>query len=407
MIADYIKYSIESLMHRKLRSWLTLIGIFIGIAAIVSLVSLGQGLRSAVTAQFEQLGTDKIIVQPGGEIGFPGTGAEAAKLTESEVRLIERIPSVDVAVEMQFGIGKAEFNDRNIFTYITGIPTDTKKMNLLKGMSSFKVLDGRMLMEGDGRKAQIGYLLATDESFFGKTLRVGNKINIEGYEFEIVGITNQIGNLQDDTQILIPLEEAEKIFNRKGKYEAIYLKVSEGADIDSSAEEIKKELRKSRGEKEGEEDFTVQTAQELLQSFGSILNIITAVLIGIAAISLLVGGIGIMNTMYTSVLERTNEIGVMKAIGARNSDILLIFLVESGVVGLAGGVIGIFLGIGFGKIAALFAAEVLKAPIIQASFPWYLIAGALAFSLLVGIASGLLPALQASKLKPADALRYE
>lgn len=247
MIADYIKYSIESLMHRKLRSWLTLIGIFIGIAAIVSLVSLGQGLRSAVTAQFEQLGTDKIIVQPGGEIGFPGTGAEAAKLTESEVRLIERIPSVDVAVEMQFGIGKAEFNDRNIFTYITGIPTDTKKMNLLKGMSSFKVLDGRMLMEGDGRKAQIGYLLATDESFFGKTLRVGNKINIEGYEFEIVGITNQIGNLQDDTQILIPLEEAEKIFNRKGKYEAIYLKVSEGADIDSSAEEIKKELRKSRG----------------------------------------------------------------------------------------------------------------------------------------------------------------
>lgn len=145
----------------------------------------------------------------------------------------------------------------------------------------------------------------------------------------------------------------------------------------------------------------------MLQSFGSILNIITAVLIGIAAISLLVGGIGIMNTMYTSVLERTNEIGVMKAIGARNSDILLIFLVESGVVGLAGGVIGIFLGIGFGKIAALFAAEVLKAPIIQASFPWYLIAGALAFSLLVGIASGLLPALQASKLKPADALRYE
>jgi putative ABC transport system permease protein len=407
MITDYMRYAVSNLLHRRMRSWLTLIGIFIGIAAIVALISLGQGLKFAVTSQFEALGTDKIILQPGGEIGAPGTGAEAAKLTERELRIVERTPGIDVAAEMQFGIGKVEFNDRNIFTYIIGVPLETKKMEMLKDMTSFKAIEGRMLKQGDNNKAQAGYLLANDDIYFGKKLRVGNKIVLEGHEFEVIGVTGQIGNPQDDTQLIISLEDSDQLFKKNSRYDAIYAKVSDSLQIDGIVEQIKKDIRKLRDEKEGEEDFSVQTTQELLQSFGSILNIITAVLIGIAGISLIVGGVGIMNTMYTSVLERTNEIGIMKAIGAKNSDILMIFLLEAGLIGLVGGIIGILIGVGLGSLAASIAAAALKTTLIQAYFSWYLIVGALAFSMIVGIASGVLPALQASKLKPVDALRYE
>jgi putative ABC transport system permease protein len=131
------------------------------------------------------------------------------------------------------------------------------------------------------------------------------------------------------------------------------------------------------------------------------------VLVGIAAISLIVGGIGIMNTMYTAVIERTKEIGTMKAVGARNSDVLLVFLFESGLLGLVGGAIGIAIGYGLGKSAEYAATMALGTDLLQASFPWYLILGALAFSFVIGTMSGILPALQAAKLKPADALRYE
>jgi len=407
MIADYIAYAVSNLFNRKMRSWLTLMGIFIGIAAIVALISLGQGLKFAVTAQFEELGTDKIMVLPGESVGSLGISAESSKLTEKEVRIIERTPGVTAVNEMQYGLGKVEFNDRNIFTFVVGASLETKKMALLTKMSSFRAIEGRMIRQGDSKKAQIGYLLAESDSYFGKKLKVGNKILIEGGEFEVVGVTSEIGNPQDDSQIIISIEDNDELFKKNGKYDALYVGVADSSQVDIVAGQIKKEIRKSRGQKEGEEDFIVQTMQELLESFSAILNIITAVLIGIAAISLLVGAVGIMNTMYTAVLERTNEIGIMKAIGAKNSDILTIFLIESGLLGLVGGIIGIAIGVALGWAAAFIAGQALQTTLIKAYFPWYLIAGSLFFSLAVGMLSGILPAIQASKLKPVDSLRYE
>ena len=149
----------------------------------------------------------------------------------------------------------------------------------------------------------------------------------------------------------------------------------------------------------------MQTAAELIKSFKTILDIVQGILIAIAAISLMVGGVGIMNTMYTSVLERTREIGIMKAIGAKNSQILTLFLIEAGLIGIVGGIIGIILGVGLSKIAVIIIGQALKTDLIQASFPLVLIVGSLLFSFLVGAASGILPAIQASKLKPVDALR--
>lgn len=407
MLIDYFKITIGSLMKRKLRAWLTMIGIFIGIAAIVALISLGQGLQDAVTQQFELLGTDKIIIQPGGTIGAPGTGAQAAKLTDKEIKIVERTPGIAVASEDIIRIGKIEFNDRTLFNYFSGARIDSNTLKLWDEMGFMDIVEGRTIKQGDKRKVVVGYLLGTEDKYFGKIVKPGNKILIENEEFEVVGIMKRIGNEGDDTSIYGMIEDAEEIFNSKDKYDAIFAKVTSEDDINQIAEQIKKDIRKLRGEKEGEEDFSVQTAQELLESFGSILNIITAVLIGIAGISLIVGGIGIMNTMYTSVLERTNDIGIMKAIGAKNSDILTIFMIESGLLGFVGGIIGIVIGMSLGYLAAFVARQALATTLIQASFPWYLIVGALMFSLIVGMASGILPAIQASKLKPVESLRYE
>ncbi len=198
----------------------------------------------------------------------------------------------------------------------------------------------------------------------------------------------------------------KEILNINEEESEIIAKVQDGFDPEEVANEIIKRLRQSREEKEGQETFDVQTSEQILETFGNIFGIVQAVLVGIAAISLLVGGIGIMNTMYTSVLERTKEIGVMKAIGAKNSDILYIFLFESGSLGLVGGIIGVIFGAGLSKGVEYIAMNSLGTNLLQASLTPQLIFGALIFSFLIGTLSGILPAMNAAKLKPVDALRY-
>ena len=187
----------------------------------------------------------------------------------------------------------------------------------------------------------------------------------------------------------------------------IIAKLKTGEEPSKVAENIEEDLRKYRNEEEGSENFQVSTSEELMASFAMILGVVQAVIVGIAAISLLVGAVGIMNTMYTSVVERTKEIGLMKAVGARNSDITLVFLFESGLLGLAGGVLGVLLGATFGKIAEIMAQQALGSNTFAAAITPTLVLGALAFAFVIGTISGVLPARQASTLKPADALRYE
>jgi putative ABC transport system permease protein len=201
--------------------------------------------------------------------------------------------------------------------------------------------------------------------------------------------------------------DVKEVFGIKDEYSIIVVQVRDINQINDVAEKIKEVMRKDRDEKKGQEDFSVQTPEQAISSVKTILNIINAIVIGIAAISLIVGGIGIMNTMYTSVLERTREIGIMKAIGARNRDVLLIFLIESGLLGLVGGAIGIGIGFSIGKIVEYAAGVYLGTTLLRAVFPIELILGSLAFSFFIGMLSGVLPAFQASRLKPVEALRYE
>ena len=401
---DYFSLSFNNLKRRKTRSWLTMIGIFIGIAAVVALISLGQGLQTAIEKQFEDFGSDRIIIQEKGLQGPPGSGtSQSTKLTSEDIEIINGVRGVESAAGMLLKTARIEHNDEIKFNFIVGIPLASDEKEAL---DFFNVESGRDLKEDDDKKAVVGISYA-EGKVFDKKLDLGNRIIIEGESFEIVGIMERIGNPYDDASVVIPKETMGEIYNIEDEESQIYVKVKDVNEIDRVKEDIERELRKERGEEEGRETFEVTTAEQFLEAFMNIFGVVQAVLVGIAAISLLVGGIGIANTMYTSVLERTKEIGTMKAVGAKNSDILILFLIESGMLGLIGGVIGIIIGIGLSKTAEYIAMTQLGTNILQASVDPILIGGALAFSFLIGAISGVFPAMQASKLKPVDALHYE
>ncbi|MFH1722146.1 MAG: ABC transporter permease [Candidatus Altiarchaeota archaeon] len=401
MLAEYAKFAIEGLVHKGIRSLLTMTGIFIGIAAVVSLISLGQGLEDAINSQFAQVGSDVIFISPGESMFDVGT---SSKLTDKDVEVVERVKGMDLVVPLAMKIAKVEYGNEIIYTYIAGVPTD-ENIELLKTMEFFKIYEGRWIKQNDRYKANLGYRFTVGD-VFDKPVKTRDRVKIDGTTFEVVGSMESVGNSQDDQNVYIPLDAALDLFDIDN-YMVIYARGKPGIDFSNLAEDIKKDLRKSRDVKEGEEDFSVETSESLMETMGTILDIIQWILIGVSMISLVVGGVGIMNTMYTSVLERTREIGVMKAIGARNNDILTIFLVEAGVLGMIGGIIGCVIGITMSKSVELAIAASGNPGLLQAHISAQLILGALAFSFIVGCISGVLPARHAAKLKPVDALRYE
>ena len=401
MFKDYFLIVIGSLRRRQLRSWLTIIGILIGIAAVIALVSLGQGLESYVNQQFEDMGADKIMIMPSG--GFAGMSL-GKKFTPDNLDDINKVRGVKLAGGMVYKSGKIKFGDDTKDVFIIGFPQDDTK-EIFESMGQFKIEKGRDLGKDDTKSVIIGIALHED-NFFKRNVNLRDNLIIDGVEFKVVGIVKRIGNPSDDSQVYIPTKEARELFDEPEDSQYIMAQVAKGADVNLVAKDIEDALRKSRNVEEDEEDFSVQTSEQLMSSFSEILKVVQVVIIGIAAISLIVGGIGIMNTMYTSVMERTREIGIMKAIGAKNSDISLLFLIESGLLGLIGGLIGLALGASISKLVEFGAASA-GYGILKVSFSPMLIFGSLFFSFIAGALSGTMPAIQASKLKPVVALRYE
>lgn len=406
MLRDYFKLAWENITHRRLRSLLTVIGIVIGIAAVVALISLGQGVKKVITNEFDKMGTDKIFIMSG-SMGISVPGIE--QLTEHDMEIIRRSKGVDEVAGMYYSAGKVYADNTPYLVIVNGIPLD-ESTKLLDEAYNLEYTNGRPLKSGDKYKALVGSDIANDK-LLGRNYNVGDKIKIEDHSFDIVGEIKAIGDPSTDQGVMIPQDIAWELFNAthpNGREESMIIaRVVAGENPEDVADNIKKDLRRSRNEKEGEENFMVQTAQQLMDSYGIILDALTAIVIGITAISLFVGGIGIMNTMYTAVLQRTNEIGVMKAIGAKNSHILIIFLIESGMLGLIGGIIGLLIGMGLSAIIAFIGRTFLNTILLQAYFSPTLIIGSLTFAFVVGAASGILPAIQASKQSPVDALRYE
>jgi len=406
MLEDYLKLAIDGIMHRKLRSWLTMVGIFIGIIAVVALVSLGQGLQKVIDEQFERVGGDRIVISPGGGGTFTGAGAggifSAAKLREGDLDVVSKVRGVDSAIGFIATTGKAKTDGEQKSIPIFGAPTDPKQQKLLRQIDFFVVDAGRYLEEGDRYKAQVGF---RTRDFFDEDIDVGDKIEMEGIMFDVVGKNKKTGNPFHDRKITIPIETLQELFNKSDEYSLILAKVEKGSDVDEAAENIKEKLRRYRDVKEDEEDFSVETAENVVGVFKDVFGLVTGFLAGIAAISLIVGGIGIMTTMYTSILERTNQIGIMKAVGAKNEDILLMFVIESGMLGLVGGVIGVILGLLISIGAEYLVVNYGGIDIFRIYAGPDLVIGALLFSFLVGCFSGYLPASRASKMHPVEALR--
>lgn len=404
MITDYLKLAEKNLKKRKLRSWLTIVGIFISVATIFTLISLSLGLQGAINEQFRQVGTDKFFIFPKGQAGAPGSGG-AVHLNQTDVDAIKRVAGVKSVAYFSAGNVKIEYSGKPRFYMAAGIPCDDKAvLDVIQEAINLKMASGIFLEKGDLTKVVVGSLYSG--KIFDKPVTTGTKIILNNVSFKVKGIAKSIGNPQDDQNIYMCFDEFKILFNRT-TYDELYVQILPNENISKVANDVTISLRRERGVKEKTQDFTVTLPAELLASFGAILNIITVFLLGIAGISLLVGAIGIANTMYTSVLERTKEIGVMKAIGARNADIVWLFVFESGLLGLIGGIVGVLLGMGIGKLIEFIATTALDTNLLKVAFPWWLILACLAFAFIIGALSGMFPALRAAKIHPTEALRYE
>jgi putative ABC transport system permease protein len=402
MLRNYLMLILRNFSRRKLRGWLTILGILIGVASVVALIAVAQGMQTSINQQFEKLGTNKLMVMAGSGAFF---GAFSGKgITEDDLDVVKKVEGVDIATEMFFKMGKIKFKEETKNTYVIGLPTD-ESLKIVEDMAGFYAEKGRQIKEGDKYKVSVGWRY-WNKDFFEKSVNLRDKLEIEGKEFEVVGLIKKIGNPEDDSQIYIPIDVAREIFNEPDEVTYMYIQVKEGYTPEKVADNIKEDLRDFRDEEEGEETFSVQTFEQMMAQFNQVLGVVGSVLIIIALISLVVGGIGIMNTMYTSVLERTREIGIMKAVGAKNNQIMMLFMVESGFYGIIGGLIGAILGIGLAKIGE-FAAANAGYEIFKVSISPVLILGSLLFAFLIGAISGLAPARAAARLKPVQALRYE
>ncbi|MFP4112596.1 MAG: ABC transporter permease [Candidatus Woesearchaeota archaeon] len=411
MQKDLYIYALNNLKKRLTRSFLTILSILIGIMAIFTLVSFGQGLAKFSNDIFEDMGTDKIMIQ-GRTFGPPGSGDSS--FSRNEMRHIEKISGVDVVTGMYFTMSdvRHDFDTKPVTRYIMGAPIEGDKGDLFREMIAVTVTEGsdmsagRYFKKDDVKKAVLGYNYQFDNKIFEKGLTTKDSIIIHNTEVDIIGFMNSLGNAEDDSNIYLSDEYFEELFGVEDEYAFIYLSTKEGENPSEVAEEITKDLRKERGLKKGNENFFVQTFEDMMKTYGNVITVINSIVIIIALISVAVAAINITNTMYTTVLERTQEIGIMKAIGAKNSEILKIFLIESGIQGLIGGTLGIIIGYLIASLGG-YIASISGYSMLQPYFPPWLIIGSLIFSTAIGAGAGLLPAIQASKLKPVDSLRYE
>lgn len=390
--------------RRKKRSFLTMLGIIVGIASVVALISLGGGLQNTIIEQFERVGADKIIIQAK-EFGSGSGEGIADRLKKSEVDVLKRVRGVEESAGLLFQGAKVVINDIQRVQYVISIPDNFREKNLVDEFATLESYYGRLLSYKDRQKSNIGYNIALG-GLFGRSVSVGNKILVNDEIFEVVGILKRTGDPAMDSAVILSEFDARRVLAEPDAYSQIVVKSSSGESAEIVADRIKKELRRFRNLGIGEENFRVQTSNELIETFNNILLIIQSVFIGIAAISLLVGAVGIMNTMYTAVLERTQEIGVMKSIGAMNVDIAIIFLSESGLLGFTGGAVGIFVGIAISKFVE-FVVNTQFGPLLSIKMSLPLIFGTILFSTIVGTLSGALPSWHASKQKPVESLRYE
>jgi putative ABC transport system permease protein len=406
MIKDYFSLASNNLKKRGLRSWLTLLGILIGVAAVVSLISLGNGLKDAVNSQFNVGSTQVLTVQAGGlnNLGPPGSGA-VNPLLQADTDAIGKLSNVEVAISRNVRGLKVDFNKKAVFTYGISIPDNQRNANYVYQFAEVKTISGKLIGQGDRDSVVLGNnFIDGTKNGFDRDIKVGDIVVINGKNFKVAGLLEKKGSFIYDNAIFMNEVDMKNLLGYGNIVDEIAVKVSDKSLINQTANDIEKLMRQRRNVKIGQEDFEVSTPAALLSSVNSVISGVQVFIIIIASISIFVGAIGISNTMFTSVLERRREIGIMKAIGARNEQIFYQFLIESGLLGLAGGIIGILLGTGVGFLGTLVLNTFLGAS-TQPQISWLLLLFVALGSFSIGVVSGLVPAIRASKESPVEDIR--
>jgi len=397
---EYARVALESLRANRLRSALTMLGVIIGVAAVILLVSLGEGTKKYVEEQFAGLGSNILIVTPGKietKGGPPVIGAAKHKLTLSDSYVLEKKGYLFGGVApVVFGTAEVRSGSRSRNVPVLGVtPSFSHVRNLHVEIGSFV---SESDVEAKRRVCVLGRTVKRE--LFGNANALGQMIKVSGGRFRVVGIMQSKGvslGIDLDDIVFVPVRSAQDIFDTDALLEII-LSVRNKNDIDSAKELARSILFKNHNR---HEDFTITNQAAMLSSLYTILDTMTYVLGGIATISLLVGGIGIMNIMLVTVKERTNEIGIRKAVGARDRDILLQFLLESTALSSSGGIGGMLIG-----VLGAWGIRLLV-PKLPVEVPSWAIVLAFTFSVFVGIFFGVFPARKAAALHPIEALRYE
>jgi putative ABC transport system permease protein len=404
---EYYKIAARNLKMRSLRSWLTVFGIVIGVFLIITLLSLSEGIKDTINRQLMSLGGNMIFVMPGSEDNpLSGIMFGGDKLEKQDLTAIEKTEGVVTVLPASYQSINTRFGQENKSIVVQGFPL-FEGMEVLKKFQGWSLSDGRWPSAGR-KEVVVGTQLSRD--IFKTSVRVGDVLNIKGKKYTVTGTLNSLGSKQDDSAVFMDIGEFQDLAGQqRGTAQMAMVQIDESMDANVVAQKIKDSLRRVQRRAYGSDtlNFAVITAEKVNDIAGGVMGVIQFAVMAFASIAIIVGGIGITNTMYTSVRERTREIGIMKAIGATNGAIMVIFLIEAGIIGFGGGIGGTILGLlvawivqAYGQVHPMFY--------FTASFsPWIIIFG-MSFSFFIGCIAGILPARQAARLRPIDALRkYE
>ncbi len=399
MGTKFISLIFKSIRFRPMRSWLTVLGIVIGIMLVVTIFSISSGVQNVVTKALQMFGSDLIMVYPGKETN-PMVGlVSGERFRDKDIRDLETIEGVKFATPVDVASLNIESRGEKKGILVHGV--EWREIGIVFQESQGLRLDQGYWPENDDKNEIVfGYLAAT--KLFKTPIRTGDEVTVKSRKVVVAGVLSKTGT-DDDNSTFLSMPIFRHLTGRQGSMTAL-VKTNPGVNIDLVAQQIKFKLSKQ----EVVPDFSVLTPEKANILIGSVLSIIEFVLIVIALVSLLVGAVGIMNTMYTSVLERTKHIGILKAVGASSENILLMFLIESGIIGLIGGAIGTILGISLAYGIGLVANEFgIQGFFSFASLDFLGIFVILIIAFITGMVAGFLPARRAAKMEPAEALRYE
>jgi len=405
-VREYFYIAWRNLKTRSLRSWLTIFGIVIGVFLIISLLSLSEGIKDTISQQLRALGGEMVFVIPG-DLSNPFMlllGGD--KLEKQDIEAIKKTEGVEEVLTMSYTSSVVRYEEESKGVFLMAIDWETG-LEILKNFQGWSLEEGEWPISGK-REVVVGQQVA--HQIFEEKVRVNSEIVIKGRTMKVVGILNSLGSKMDDSGIYIDILLYQDLTGeRRGSAQMAMVKIEEGTPLDEVAKDIKENLSETRKRRSGtaEADFSVITSDTMGDIAGNILAVIQIAIVAFAGIAIIVGGIGITNTMFTSVRERTREIGVMKAVGAKNSAVLSIFLFEAAIIGFSGGIGGTLLGVGFAKLIEIYG-NVHPMFYFRSSIGPELIIFGLVFSFLVGCLAGFFPARQAARLKPVEALRrYE